>query len=214
VYTSKSGNRKIDLYDENMVLIHTKTINIPVGTTVLDLGFEIPVGNGFFITTDTSVNKLEFGTRGPQLRRSNQGCVYPYEIPNLVSIYNSNSGPDFYYFFFNWEIETKSYSCESPKVPVTAEVSTSSAQTPGWASGLQIFPNPTSGLLHVSGKEFYGGNLLATIKNAQGVPLQTNSFEASGTFDYQTDLSTLPKGVYWLELAGKDGVVRRMVAVQ
>jgi hypothetical protein len=215
VYTSKSGDRKIKLISQSGLVLQEKTVNIPVGTTVIDLGFNVPVGNGHLLTTDADVNQAVLGTDGPQLRRSNVGVVFPYEVPDIVSIYTSTLDQTRYYYFFDWEIDLGSHTCESPRVPVTADVSVSATNSPVWATDLQIFPNPTTGRLHVSGKNFQGGSLLATVKNAQGISLQSSTFEAaSGTFDYQTDLSSLPKGVYWLELAGKDGVVRRMVVVQ
>jgi hypothetical protein len=154
IITAVEGERKIDLRAENGDVLQTKTVFIPSGTSIVDLGFEVPVGTDFLLTTDPTVNLASIGTSGPQLRRSSQGCAFPYEIPNVVSIKNSTFNTERYYYFYNWEIAFPSYECTSERVPVTVVVNeeSSSVALPAWASGLRIFPNPSDGF-QCSGRE-------------------------------------------------------------
>jgi hypothetical protein len=214
VYTSKAGNRQINLFNDSGVLLQSKTVSIPIGTTVIDLGFDIPIGTDFLLTTEATVNQSVLGTSGPQLRRSNQGCVYPYEIPGIVKIKNSSFDETRYYYFFDWQVDFNGYDCESDRVPVTATVLTSGTTTPGWVGDINVFPNPTSGSLNVSVSNYRGNIIRITLKNIQGVSLESTQTAVAGTFEYTTNLSALAKGIYWLELSGDNGIVRKKVVIQ
>lgn len=217
VITPVGGTRKIDLKSATGDVLQTKTIDIPVGTSIIDLGFEVPVGTDLLLTTDATVNQATLGTISPQLRRSNQGCAYPYDIDGVVSIKNSTFNLDRYYYFYNWEIDFYGINCESERVPVTVEVEEMSGvdMLPGWASGLRIFPNPGNGRLNLDLPDFAGGSLMVALRNAQGQMLQTRSFSApAGHASFQTDWSEFPAGIYWLELAGKSGVTQRKLVIK
>lgn len=217
VYTNKAGMRKIDLVNSAGVTIQSATVDIPIGTTEIDLNLDVPVGTDFVLTTDPAVNQSSVGTNGPQLFRSNQGLDFPYVIPDVVSIKNSSFGLDRYYYFFNWEVDFYGYECTSERVPVVAFVDSTivSAPVPVWASDLRIYPNPTSAAVTTEIGGFAGGNLTVTVKNAQGSTVQNRNMEfPAGHATFQTDLSALPKGIYWLDLATEKGSVQRKVVVQ
>ena len=217
VITTVPGERKINLLAANGDIIQTKIVNIPSGTTVIDLNFEVPVGTDYELTTDATFNQSSIGSAGPQLRRSNQGCAFPYEIPGILSIKNSNYNTERYYYFYNWEVGLNGHTCTSERVPVTVVVETgsSTATLPSWASGLQIFPNPSAGVLNLNIQGFAGGALLIAVKNAQGQTLQTSTLNAPrGDVTFSTDLSAFPAGIYWLELASGGGVAQRKVVIR
>ena len=217
VITATAGERKIDLLKANGDLIQTKTVNIPIGTTVIDLDFDVPVGTDYVLTTDATVNQANLGSISPQLRRSNQDVAYPYQIPGVVSIKNSNFNLDRYYYFYNWEVAFYGYTCESELVPVTVvvEEQSGSATLPAWAEGLRIFPNPGSGIVNVEIQGFSGAELLTAVKNSQGQTLQTRHFKAgAGNASFQTDLSQFPAGIYWIELASEGGVTQRKLMIR
>jgi hypothetical protein len=216
VYANTAAIRKIDLRNSAGDILQTKSVNIPAGTTIISLDLDVPVGTGLVLTTDETVNQATLGTLGPQLRRSTQDVAYPYEIPNVLSMKNSNFGIERYYYFYNWEVDFYGYECTSERVPVTAVVDPSlSTGAPSWASGLRLFPNPVSGLLNIEIEAFSGGELSITIKNTQGAALYTRHQNApSGNLTFQNDVSALPKGIYWLELAAENGVFHKKIAVQ
>ncbi len=217
VYANTAAVRKIDLRNSESEIVQTKSVNIPSGTTIITLDMDIPVGNDLVLTTDESFNFDNFGTYGPQLRRSTQGVTYPYQIPNVLSIKNSNFGPLRYFYFYNWEIDYYGHECTSERVPVTAFVDTTlvAVGEPNWAAGIRLFPNPTSGFLNIEIENFDGGDIFISIKNTQGVEIQSRRVESpSGKTTFQNDFTSLPKGGYWLELATEKDMVKRKVVVQ
>ncbi|HOY07517.1 MAG TPA: FG-GAP-like repeat-containing protein [Saprospiraceae bacterium] len=217
VYTTKAGTRKVDLQNSAGQILQSTLVDIPVGTSVIDLDFDISVGTDYILTTDPTVNQTFLGTSGPQLYRSNQGITFPYVIDEVVSIKNSSFGLERYYYFFNWEIDFNGYECTSERIPVTAFVDSTivSAPAPVWASDLRIYPNPTSGNITTEMDGYSGGKMTVTVKNAQGSTLQTRRLELpAGAATFQTDLAQYPKGIYWLDLATEKGAVQRRVVVQ
>ncbi|MBC7775922.1 MAG: VCBS repeat-containing protein [Phycisphaerae bacterium] len=216
VYASVAGNRKIELLNSNGDVLQSKIVNIPTGTSIITLNFDVPVGTDLSLTTNKAFNQTNVGSAGPKLRRSNDGCSFPYEIPTVVKIKISSADCEHYYYFYNWQVGFHDYECESDRVPVTAVVKepSSTAPLPAWAAGLSIFPNPTEGTVHLDIQDFAGGDLSAAVKNAQGQTLQVRTFNApAGNASFSTDLGLLPAGIYWLELAGKDGVAQRKVVI-
>ncbi len=110
VNASTAGNRVIELRDASGTTLQTTTVNIPAGVSRIALNFNIPVG--------TSLRLV--GPGSPNLWRSNAGVSYPYTLAGLVSINNSDAGTLYYYYFYDWEIQTP--GCSSARVPVTATI--------------------------------------------------------------------------------------------
>lgn len=217
VYANTAAVRKIDLRSNEGETLQSKSVNIPAGTTVITLDMDVPAGTDLVLTTDETVNYENLGTFGPQLRRSTQGVTYPYAIPGVVNLKNSNLGPLRYYYFYNWEIDYYVQECTSERVPVTAFVDTTliAVGEPSWAAGLRLFPNPTGGFLNIEFENPVSEAIFVSVKNTQGAVVQTRRLETVlGKITFQSDLSSLPKGIYWLELATKEGVVRRKVIIQ
>jgi hypothetical protein len=203
VYTAVAGNRRIVLLEANGTVIQSKTVSIPKDTTVIDLGFEVPVGNNMMLTTDASVNLLNLGSSGPQLRRSTAGIQFPYEVPGVLSIKNSTFNETRYYYFYDWEIDFYSLECTGPKTPVTAVVKQGSsvAPVPAWAASLRLSPNPVRETLGLSLAGFPGGSLQVEARNAQGQLVRTAHFQLpAGETAVSIDVSHLPGGLYWLDI--------------
>ncbi len=217
VYTTKAGIRKIDLLNSAGQTVQSTQVDIPVGTSIIDIDFDIEPGTDYVLTTDPTVNQGSIGTAGPQLYRSNQGISFPYVIDEVLSIKNSSFGLERYYYFFNWEVDFYGYECTSARVPVTAFVDSTIVNTsaPVWADDLRLFPNPTSGTLKTEIAGYKGGKMTVSVKNTQGSTLQTRRLDLpAGEASFQTDLSTYPKGVYWLEMTTEKGAVQRRVVLQ
>jgi len=217
VITTVAGNRKIDLKNSAGAILQTKTVNIPAGTSIIELNLEVPVGNDLLLTTDAALNITLLGGASPQLRRSSQGCAFPYEIPGALSIKNSTFDTQRYYYFYDWEVAFEAFDCSSERIPVTVvvEMESSTDAPPAWAAGLRIFPNPGAGLISVEIQHFDGNELMATVKNAQGQSLHSRSFQpALGHALLQLDLGHLPVGIYWLELSTEGGTVQRKLVIR
>jgi PKD repeat protein len=127
VYANSSGNRTISLLDGNDNTIVSETFNIPSGESRVELNFTIPAGNGLKLMGPVSPNLWrDGGSTAPAL-------PYPFEVGDVISIYD-NSADDFryYYYFYDWEIVKNISGCESPKVPVTAEIIDQPAASFAW----------------------------------------------------------------------------------
>ncbi|MEQ1746444.1 MAG: FG-GAP-like repeat-containing protein [Saprospiraceae bacterium] len=170
VYTNKAGIRRIELRDANGLALQSKQVAIPVGTSVVELDMEVPIGADLSLTTDEAVNQQSLGTQGPQLRRSDENVAYPYDVPGYLSIKSSNFGTGRYYYFFNWEIDFYSRTCLSERVPVTATVDSTMVSTSD-ASGrasIQIHPNPAFGHFVLDWEGFDGSSIDLSIRDVHG----------------------------------------------
>ena len=137
VYTGNSGERTIQLMSPNLDnVFETMTINVPESEEngfVIDLNWTIPYGE-YIITTDVDVNNANFGDNNPLFKRTTGGLpTFPYVIDDVVSInegyfndYENGDNPGFsaayYYYFYDWEIETPDDFCTSPSVEVNITV--------------------------------------------------------------------------------------------
>ncbi len=116
VYADGAGDRNIEILDgDGGTVIHSVTVFIPDGESVVDLNLEIDVYSGYYMKiTGDLVDMFRINDGSPS---------YPYEIPGLVALTGSNvsgSELDFYYFFFDWKIREP--DCVSERVLVTATV--------------------------------------------------------------------------------------------
>ncbi len=116
VYAQGSGTRTIQILDgDGGDVVHTTNVFIPNGESIVDLGFEVGVGEGYYMKVTGAL---------VDLFRINDGSpTYPYTIDGLVSLTGSNVGGaelDFYYFFFDWKVREP--DCLSSRTLVTATV--------------------------------------------------------------------------------------------
>lgn len=110
VYAFGAGNRTVELRNSGGTVLQSATINIPDGESRITLNFDLPIG------TD-----LQLGTSAaPALYRNNSGPSYPYDIPGLLSITTSTAGNDFYYFFYDWEVQED--GCTTSRTEVVASI--------------------------------------------------------------------------------------------
>lgn len=205
VFTNQDGVREIMLWDEDGNVVTSETINITSTNggddpTTINLNFSVPAGNNYVIGTNESVNNQNFGDNSPELKRQgaqyNGYTSYPYVIDNVVELTNSPYGIDYYYYFYNWDVTP--VGCESPIVAYDVHV-VNCATSLDEANKLtiDIYPNPTSDNISISGLEF--GKYIIT--NVLGETMLTG--EVSST--QKVVLSKLPKGVYNLIVTSLNG---------
>jgi len=108
VNSNQPGNRTIELRDGNDSLINSQTMNIPNGMSRISLNYNLSPGD------------YQLGGDNMNLFRNNAGVNFPYTISNLIEITTSTKGPNHYYYFYDWEIQTT--DCTGPQVPVQAAV--------------------------------------------------------------------------------------------
>ncbi|MBL4754963.1 MAG: M4 family metallopeptidase [Flavobacteriales bacterium] len=111
LYAFSTGYRTIELRNSAGVVLQDTNLNIPVGWQNLILDFDVPVGTDFQLRTGGM----------SAMFRNNTGPSYPYEIPGVISITGNNiPNPDFWYYYYNWEIRDP--ICRSELAPVVAAI--------------------------------------------------------------------------------------------
>jgi Concanavalin A-like lectin/glucanases superfamily/Secretion system C-terminal sorting domain/Ig-like domain CHU_C associated len=112
VYPGAIGNVVFDLRDNTGALLSTATVAVTsTSPVVIPLNFTVNPGTGY---------RLGQGTGSVSMFRNSGGVVYPYTIPGVLSIVNSAAGNTFYYFGYNWTVE--SANCTSVRVPAVFTV--------------------------------------------------------------------------------------------
>ena len=110
VYADSYGVRNFAIKDDDGTLIHQSNIAVDAGEHRVDLNFNIPAGTDY---------QLKIESNNPDLYRNNDGVNFPYEIANVVSIKGTDVGLNYYYYFYDWEIEYAS-ACVSNMASVNA----------------------------------------------------------------------------------------------
>jgi PKD repeat protein len=113
VYAQGAANRTIELHDENSSLLQSKTVNIADGQQTVPLAFTLVPGKGYSLRVNGDIN----------LYRNNAGVSYPYAIGDLITLTSSSaptSPENYYYFFYNWQVQEP--SCSSSQATVTGSI--------------------------------------------------------------------------------------------
>ncbi|MGB1075934.1 MAG: FG-GAP-like repeat-containing protein [Flavobacteriales bacterium] len=147
VRANGSANREFGVIDENGNAIATASVDVPDGDSEVIVDFFVPEGVGY---------GLRCFTDDPQLWRDGIGTdlSYPYDIGELATITSSTASGDnafnYYYFFYDWNVQTPAISCASDRVEVLATV----VGIPEISDKkLRVYPNPTQDYLFVESLE-------------------------------------------------------------
>ncbi len=97
-----AGIRNILLQDGNGTTLQTIRRFIPAGAGRVYLGLELQPGT------------YAIGGKNMNLFRNDNGGSFPYAIPGLVSIHGTSTGNNFYYYFYDWEVQD--IPCQSDTV--------------------------------------------------------------------------------------------------
>ena len=217
VITEFAGVRRIVLEDSDGNILDSVSINIPSGETVLNLDFELPFGEDFVLTTDTDVNQTTFGVNSPQLRRSDQGISYPYEVPGVLTISESTiGGATRYYYFYEWELDFNGFVCEGELVPVTVVVDslTSNTNTADLSSGFEVYPNPGSGIFQFKLENISSKDFQVEVFNAQGQLIRTEQLSTTAQSTFVLDLQGKKAGMYWVVLKSGEQILRKRIVLE
>jgi hypothetical protein len=207
VYTDTEAERRIVLLDSGDNLLDFVDVFIPVGEHTIEINLPIPAQNGLKLTTDVNTNQINLGIGGPRLRRNNSGVNYPYVIEDVVSVNNSLFGPQYYYYFYNWEIELPGKICSSERAKAQVFVQPVSVKELNSQDGFRIFPNPSASIftLDFSAANLEAGSVLE-LRDAAGRLLERRVLP-SHTLQHQLDMSGLPSGWYYVRIPQQDRVL-------
>lgn len=204
VFANTPGNRTIELRDNAGNVVQSATVNVPQGDSRVTLNFPLTVGTDF-----------ELGTAAfPDMKRSNSNVQYPYSWPGVLDITDSGYGQDYFYYFFDWEIQLPDETCASPREEVVVVVDPCIG-TNNLAENLEfinIQPNPNNGEFFV---EFSTNERVATqwvLFDATGKRIMTQDLGMlQGNYRKALDLKHLPAGVYSLQVTSGDAMTTRRV---
>jgi len=105
-----TGVKTITLLDNTGATVYTANVTVNNSVTTITLNWVIQPGSGYQLLT------LE----NSALYRISSGVSYPYTAPGLCSITGCDIGSDFYYSWFNWNVQ--GLGCGSTRVPAVATI--------------------------------------------------------------------------------------------
>ena len=203
VYTDTQGERLIEVKDGSNNVVASALVNIPVENTNgtrIDLNFNLAPGV-YTIGTNADTNTANLGFASPRLRRSNgNGVAYPYDLAGLVSITTSSEGSGLYYYFYDWEVQTGSITCESPMVPVTVTVYSDAGNEELSGGGLSVFPNPSQGMIQIKTSNSMSMATLSVMDITGKVVYAENAVTMAEGATKTVDLTHLASGMYVLKI--------------
>ena len=189
------NNRFVQLWKEDS-LITFKQFAVIHGLNTLELNFHVTPGN--------------YTLRCPQgnLWRNTGLLQYPYQIGNAGQITSSSFGDGFYYYFYNWQIQTDSTVCTSDRLEV--EVVLTATQQADNSGPLNVFPNPCKDFLSiVFPDETSIAHEISVIDDNGKILLQKYTRNAGG---YKLDVVSILPGVYTLQvLTGRQCTSTRFI---
>jgi hypothetical protein len=210
VYTDTPGDREIQLRDAGGAVLNSLLVNIPMDSSRVTLNFPLVPGADYELTTNPAVNVTTLGTITPRLQRSSQGVGYPYSLNNIVALTGSNQGSQFYYYFYDWEVQEPNFFCISERVPAIADIIVG-LYTVEDANGFMLYPNPSNGLVTL---EFQSAS-----KEPFTILLTDLSGRVVKQFDQQSvsrlnfNLTDLAKGTYLVRVLSQEGESVRKITL-
>jgi hypothetical protein len=158
VDTDTPGDRTIEVRDEFGVVIQSATFNLVVGEQILNLNFVLAPGTGYSLGTNGNTNQTSLGFPSPRLKRNyagNNGTPYafPFSAGNLLNITSSSAGDLYFFYFYNWEVESELVSCTSDLIPISVTIDGSSTGISEAYAALAIYPNPATETIMIQNNE-------------------------------------------------------------
>ncbi|MBO75146.1 MAG: hypothetical protein CMD33_07735 [Flavobacteriales bacterium] len=196
VYADGGGEREIGVIDSDGNVLASGVFDLADGMNTLTLDFEVPEGTNYGLRSFSD---------DPQLWRDGTGTdmAYPYELGALGSITQSTAGGDnaynYYYFFYNWVVQTPFDGCPSDRIPVTITVVGMEEVSSAFQS---VYPNPTTGLIQLTATETFAA---AEWSLLNGLGQQVAAGQLNGAVN-TLDFTNQAVGQYMLQLRNESDV--------
>ena len=192
-----AGVRDFTLEDGGGNVLQTISIFIPAGQSRIGLGLTLQPGD------------YVLGGANTGLFRNNQGPNYPYDISGLVSITSSTAGGNFYYFLYDWEVQSLPCTSDPVNFDVTVLPPVNASFTLSQMNHVISFANSTPGAVSWNWDFGDGGSSTQQFPNhtyfafgSFAVTLTVSNGRCEGSF---TDTVVITTGVGIEDLLAADG---------
>ncbi len=197
------GVKQFDLETLAGEVIDIRFVNIQQGGLQrVDIGWEIAPGQYAMAAESVDLYRNEFG------------AMYPYEHPSgAVTLTGSSvaAGPDFYYYFYDWEVKT---GCVSESVSVDVDCIFVGIEDNPAVETFNVFPNPNDGTFNMELVGDAEENIELTIFDVLGQAIYTDNYDFySGELNTQIDLKNITSGTYIIKLAVRDRASYQKIVV-
>ncbi|MFT6335555.1 MAG: hypothetical protein ACJATI_002310 [Halioglobus sp.] len=203
VRTQVAGKRIIEIWKDR-ILVKTIEQEMGQGKNVISINLRFKAGD-YRITTNRDNNITELDSEGPIFSYSDQFIGFDKVVPGYLKIGESTTYDNVTPYFFDWDINYGSYSCENRyavKATVKEDVSTTDTDFL-----FKVYPNPSNGLFTID-TELYGTAEIWTV-GGKRVIQSSNLNEGKNTIS--TDLST---GMYVLRLIINNHVISEVLIIE
>ena len=145
VYAQGDGERTIQVVNSSGDVVAGGTFYIEAGESTVELNFEVPEGAGYGLRA----------TGTPMLYRNSTGSnlQYPYELGDMGAITGTNidggTKYDYYYFFYNWEVQRPITACVSERTEAVATIDTTTSIADQQVEDFVVFPVPADEWLNI-----------------------------------------------------------------
>ena len=216
IYSESNNTVTFELRSSSGNVLDDTTLNIVTGQQRVDLNFNVPISNN--LQLGVSQGSLQ----NVGLFRNNADASYPYNIASAIDIISSSASTaplDYYYFFYDLEVEIICDNISSVSFNCINQVN---CIDPGDGSGFyssledcqlecfnvsmnnqnletfSIFSNPINDVLNVDFKDI-DSEIIISVFDAIGNTVYTNK-----TINYQgvysINISDFSNGVYFIEI--------------
>ncbi len=212
VFAGNEGSRTIQVV-QNGNVIAEGDFTIPQGESLVELNFFVAEGTGY---------GLRCTNNNPQLWRDkdlseNAPFNFPYDLDGLATITGTtvagNDSDNYYYFFYDWTVETPLWECPSDRDEVVVTI-TGIEELAGITS-MNVYPNPSNDVVTIDYTSMINVNMQVRLMDATGrVVLTSNQPTHSGSNKFQLDLSTVAAGIYNLEFTANGNTATTKLIVE
>jgi len=214
IYSNTTSDRNIEVVDAEGATVVSGVIPVVVGEQIIELNFFVPAGNGYGLRCTNSNPRM---WRDKNLNGDNP-YGYPFNLNGLVSITGTNITNDtelnYYYFFYDWNVESPSWECVSDRTEVQAiaeeEISVSDNNA---TASVLIYPNPTEGTVNLRLESMKGGMAQVRILDQMGKLVSNTGWSfATGRSNTSIAINQLASGIYTVEIVSEEKtIVERLI---
>jgi len=180
VTVASAATQDIVLQGPTGAAITTYTATLVAGENIVPLNFSIPENSNYRLL-GASI-----------FYRNNEGASYPYTMTDHVSITGNDVGPNYYYYFYDWQVQGPDMICESDRAEVIASVDPGcTGFTDVDIANISIYPNPAN--LFVSLLFATSDFRNIDVYNTQGQLLVS---DICNLRNCQININNLSKGIY------------------